>query len=108
MARQVNQTIDQAVAVLNPGTKREGNDVNVHRRTRPARPVSMAEAAQAHAADLRVQPEFGVHYLRYWVDEQHGKIFALVNAPNAVAAHAVHRMAHGLVPGAIFPVREGH
>ena len=37
-------------------------------------PVSMAEAAQAHAADLRVQPEFGVHYLRYWVDEQHGKI----------------------------------
>jgi uncharacterized protein DUF4242 len=47
-----------------------------------------------------------VHYLRHWVDERHGKIFALVDAPDAVAAHAVHRMAHGLVPGAIFPVRE--
>jgi Nickel responsive protein SCO4226-like len=71
-------------------------------------PVSMEEAAEAHAADRRVQPEFGVRYLRYWVDEPHGKIFALVDAPDALAAHAVHRMAHGLVPGAIFPVREGH
>jgi Protein of unknown function (DUF4242) len=70
-------------------------------------PVSVQEAAEAHAADLQVQPEFGVHYLRYWVDEQHGKIFSLVDAPNAVAAHAVHRMAHGLVRGAIFPVQEG-
>ena len=48
-----------------------------------------------------------VHYLRYWVDEQHGKVFCLVDAPDAVAAHAVHRMAHGLIPGAIFAVREG-
>jgi Protein of unknown function (DUF4242) len=71
-------------------------------------PASMEEAAKAHAADLQVQPEFGVHYLRYWVDERHGEIFWLVDAPDAVAAHAVHRMAHGLVPGAIFPVREGH
>jgi hypothetical protein len=71
-------------------------------------PVSMEEAVKAHATGLQVQPEFGVHYLRYWVDERHGKIFALVDAPDAVAAHAVYRMAHGLVPGAIFPVREGH
>lgn len=48
-----------------------------------------------------------MHYLRYWVDEQHGKVFCLVDAPDAVAAHAVHRMAHGLIPGAIFAVREG-
>jgi Protein of unknown function (DUF4242) len=70
-------------------------------------PVSMQAAAQAHAVGLQMQPEFGVRYLRYWVDERHGKIFSLVDAPNAAAAHAVHRMAHGLVPGAIFPVREG-
>ena len=37
-------------------------------------PVSLEEAAKAHAADLQVQPEFGVHYLRYWVGERHGKI----------------------------------
>jgi uncharacterized protein DUF4242 len=66
-------------------------------------PVSMEEAVKAHAADLQVQPEFGVHYLRHWVDERHGKIFALVDAPDAVAAHTVHRMAHGLVPGCDLP-----
>ena len=48
-----------------------------------------------------------MHYLRYWVDESQGKIFCLVDAPDADAAHAVHRKAHGLVADEIFPVQEG-
>ena len=46
-------------------------------------------------------------YLRYWVDQEHGKIFCLVDAPDADAAAAVHREAHGLVADEIFPVAEG-
>ena len=34
-----------------------------------------------------VQVEHGVSYKSYWVDEQAGKIFCLVDAPNAEAAH---------------------
>ncbi|WP_425489395.1 nickel-binding protein [Nocardioides piscis] len=30
-------------------------------------------------------------YLRYWVDEAHGKIFCLAEAPSADAAATVHR-----------------
>lgn len=41
------------------------------------------------------------------VDESSGKIFCLVEAPDANAAHAVHREAHGLVADQIYPVLEG-
>ena len=58
--------------------------------------VGMADVAQAHAADLATQERYGVDYLRYWVDEENGKIFCLVEAPDAEAAETVHREAHGL------------
>ena len=61
----------------------------------------------AHEADLRTQDRHGVRYLRYWVDEDAGKVFCLVDAPSAEAAADVHREAHGLVADEIHPVREG-
>lgn len=70
-------------------------------------PVGMSDVEQAHAADLRAQQRYGVNYLRYWVDESKGKIFCLVEAPDADAAASVHREAHGLVADEIFPVAEG-
>jgi hypothetical protein len=69
--------------------------------------VTRADVAQAHEADLRVQAGYGVDYQRYWVDETEGKIFCLVSAPDAQAAAAVHREAHGLVADEIYPVAEG-
>lgn len=70
-------------------------------------PVAKADVAAAHAADLAAQDEHGVHYLRYWVDEAEGLIFCLVDAPEAEAAHTVHRKAHGLVADEIHLVSEG-
>ncbi len=68
--------------------------------------VSAADVAGAHAADLKVQDAYGVRYLKYWVDETAGKIFCLVEAPNAEAANTVHREAHGLVADTVFAVTE--
>ena len=68
--------------------------------------VSEADVAVAHRADLATQGTHGVNYLRYWVDEQAGKIFCLVEAPDATAACTVHREAHGLVADEIYPVHE--
>jgi hypothetical protein len=70
-------------------------------------PVTMDDVAKAHAADLEVQGDHDVSYLRYWVDEAAGKIFCLVEAPDAEAAHTVHRDAHGLVADEMHPVQEG-
>ena len=63
--------------------------------------------AEAHKADLKTQEEFGVNYIRYWFDEGSGKVWCLVDAPNAEAAAEVHRLAHGLVADEITPVQEG-
>lgn len=69
--------------------------------------VTVEDVAKAHQADLEKQGDHGVNYLRYWVDETEGKIFCLVEAPNADAAAAVHREAHGLVADEIYQVAEG-
>jgi hypothetical protein len=69
--------------------------------------ASAQDVAQAHTADLKTQDAYGVKYLQYWVDEQQGKAFCLVEAPNAEAAETVHREAHGLVADHIYQVVPG-
>ncbi len=69
--------------------------------------VSAADVAKAHQADVETQGKHGVNYKSYWVDESAGKIFCLVEAPDAETAHRVHREAHGLVADEIYEVQEG-
>ena len=64
------------------------------------------DVADAHMKDLQEQDKHGVKYIKYWVDEEKGKVFCLVDAPNAEAAHTVHRNAHGLVADEIYEVSE--
>lgn len=67
-----------------------------------------AEAvAGAHQKDLETQERYGVDYKQYWFDEGSGKVFCLVEAPDAETAATVHREAHGLVADQIVPVQEG-
>ncbi len=70
--------------------------------------VSAEDVAKAHQADVETQGKHDVNYKSYWVDEKAGKIFCLVEAPNAEAANTVHREAHGLVADEIYEVSEGH
>jgi hypothetical protein len=69
--------------------------------------VAVSDVAKAHMADLQTQTRFDVRYLRYWVDENNGKVFCLVEAPSPDAASTVHREAHGLVADDILEVQEG-
>ena len=69
--------------------------------------VSAKDVADAHVKDLQEQAKYGVNYKSYWVDENAGKIFCLVEAPDAEAAATVHREAHGLVGDEIYQVEEG-
>jgi hypothetical protein len=65
------------------------------------------DVAKAHQADVETQEKYNVKYLNYWVDDKAGKVFCLVEAPDADAAHTVHREAHGLVADEIYPVVQG-
>jgi hypothetical protein len=69
--------------------------------------ATLKDVAAAHEADVNTQDSHGVKYLRYWVDESNGKVFCLAEAPNAEAAIATHREAHGLLADRIFEVAEG-
>jgi hypothetical protein len=69
--------------------------------------VSAGDVADAHKKDVETQGQYGVNYKNYWVDESQGKIFCLVEAPDAETAARVHREAHGLVADEIYEVREG-
>lgn len=63
-----------------------------------------AALEEAHNADLAVQDKHCVHCLKYWLNEEAGKVFCLFDAPNPDAAAAVHREAHGLMAEKIIEV----
>lgn len=69
--------------------------------------VTLEAVAEAHAADLAIQDDYGVEYRHYWVNEEEGKVYCLVSAPDAETAAEVHRQAHGLVADEIHKVEEG-
>jgi hypothetical protein len=69
--------------------------------------VKAADVVGAHEADLRVQGQYGVNYMHYWVDEQDGKVFCLVDAPDKESATRVHREAHGLEAHSLYEVNQG-
>ena len=67
-----------------------------------------AEAvAGAHQRDLEVQNKYGARFLKYWFNENNGRVYCLVEAPSKEAAADVHREAHGLVADEIVEVKEG-
>ena len=68
-------------------------------------PGATPEALKAaHEADVAVQGKHHVCYHKYWLNEAAGKVFCLVEAPNAEAAAAVHQEAHGLLAEKIIEV----
>jgi hypothetical protein len=79
--------------------------MDVHQRLPEGATVN--DVASAHEADLRVQGKFDVNYINYWVDEKSGKVFCLVEAPDAEAATACHREAHGLTADEVYEVVQG-
>ena len=78
--------------------------MDVHEKVDGATPAAVAGA---HMKDLETQGKYGVKYLRYWLEEDTGKIFCLVEAPDKDAAMRVHKEAHGLVADEIHLVVEG-
>src|SRR5688500_18439487 len=54
------------------------------------------DVARAHMKDMEIQGAYDVEYKKYWFNEQAGKLFCLVEAPNPEAAQRVHLEAHGL------------
>lgn len=66
--------------------------------------ITIAEAKKAHVADEQIQRQYGVRYLQFWVNEEAGNLFCLVEGPDKATVESVHRMAHGHVACAVVEV----
>ncbi len=58
--------------------------------------VSREEAEHAHHLDEQVQDKHGVKYHKFWLNEESGTLFCLIEAPNKEACAMVHQEAHGM------------
>ena len=55
--------------------------------------VTEEQLAEAHAADLAIEGEEGVHFERAWLDPESGKVFCLSTGPSAEAIKRIHARA---------------
>lgn len=69
--------------------------------------VSAEAVAGAHKKDLATQDEFGVSFIKYWVDEKAGKVYCLAESSSEANLFKTHQKAHGLVPDYIMEVTDG-
>jgi hypothetical protein len=65
--------------------------------------VTKAQLEQAHARDLAIEAEEGVHYERAWLDPESGKVFCLATGPSREAVMRVHERA-GHPTAEVYPV----
>ncbi|MGK6352847.1 nickel-binding protein [Parapedobacter sp. DT-150] len=65
------------------------------------------EIKRNHIADLAVQRKYDVKFLQYWINEEAGLVFCLMEAPDKESCAAVHREAHGNMPCNVIELQGG-
>jgi hypothetical protein len=92
---------------LRAGRRRSGTMPLYMDRHKNLEGLTAEAVAEDHKKDLEVQDKHGAKALKYWFNEEKGEVYCLFEAPNAEAAEAVHREAHGNVADEIIEVKEG-
>jgi class 3 adenylate cyclase len=63
------------------------------------------EMKHLHQCDLNVQDKHGAKFHKFWVNEEAGTVFCLIEAPSKEACAAVHLDAHGMTACEIVEVQ---
>ena len=66
--------------------------------------VCREDVEHAHHLDEQVQDKYGVKYQKFWMNEETGTLFCLMEGPNKEACAKVHQEAHGMVACEIIEV----
>ena len=69
--------------------------------------VTFADVESAHKKDLATQDKYGVKFMKFWVDEEKGKVYCLSQAKNEESVSNTHKEAHGLIPSNVYHVSNG-
>ncbi|MGB8192684.1 MAG: nickel-binding protein [Chitinophagaceae bacterium] len=68
---------------------------------------TVEEIKANHIADLAVQDKYGVKFLQYWINEEAGLVFCLMEGPDKESCAAVHQEAHGDMPCNVIELQGG-
>ena len=68
---------------------------------------TLEDVKRNHLADLEVQSKYGVRYVQYWVNDDAGMVFCLMEGPNKEACEKVHQEAHGDIACNVIQVEKG-
>jgi AraC-like DNA-binding protein len=66
--------------------------------------VTAREVAEAHLLDVKIQDTYCCKAMTYWMDEDKGHVFCLIEAPDRESVREMHKKAHGLIPHEIIVV----
>lgn len=69
--------------------------------------ITVEDVKAAHIADVAIQEEYGVRYHQFWVNQEAGTVFCLIEGPDAATCELVHKLAHGNVACALTEVEPG-
>jgi len=69
--------------------------------------VTIEDVKTAHIADRSIQDKYGVRYHQFWVNQEAGTVFCLIEGPNKETCALVHQMAHGNIACALTEVETG-
>ena len=66
--------------------------------------VTAREVAEAHLLDVKIQDAYCCKAMTYWMDQDKGHVFCLIEAPDRESVREMHAKAHGLIPNEIIVV----
>jgi class 3 adenylate cyclase len=66
--------------------------------------VTARQVAEAHLLDVKIQDYFFCNAMTYWLDEDKGRVFCLIEAPDRESVREMHEKAHGMIPNEIIEV----
>jgi AraC-like DNA-binding protein/class 3 adenylate cyclase len=69
--------------------------------------IDIDAVKQGHKADKSIQDKYGVKYLQFWVNQEAGTIFCLIEAPDKESCERVHQEAHGNIACQIVRIESG-
>src|SRR5688572_19380349 len=80
-SRIAAQTGNKVTTVIN--AKNENLYIDVH-QLEPGK-VKYGDVAKAHAKDIAVEKKYGVHFIKYWVDEDKGLVYCLSSSADSAS-----------------------
>ena len=60
--------------------------------------VTAKDVADAHLLDVKIQHNYRCKAMTYWVDEDKGTVFCLIEAPDKESVVSLHKKSHGMIP----------